>query len=61
MATCIITNRVETQVRRLKPKIPAKGEVRSLVVSDAQWGRMLVMRSQLKVDSEPQPERMMFF
>lgn len=58
---CGSADRVETQVRRLKPKIPAKGEVRSLIVSDAQWGRMLVMRSQQKVDSEPQPEQMMFF
>jgi CRISPR-associated protein Cas2 len=58
---CGSADRVETQVRRLKPKIPAKGEVRSLIVSDAQWGRMLVMRSQRKVDSEPQPEQMMFF
>jgi CRISPR-associated protein Cas2 len=58
---CGSADRVETQVRRLKPKIPAKGEVRSLIISDAQWGRMLVMRSQQKVDAEPQPEQMMFF
>ncbi|MCX8092312.1 MAG: CRISPR-associated endonuclease Cas2, partial [Verrucomicrobiae bacterium] len=55
---CGSADRVETQVRRLKPKIPPKGEVRSLIVSDAQWGRMLVMRSQQKVDPEPQPEQM---
>jgi CRISPR-associated protein Cas2 len=58
---CGSADRVETQVRRLKPKIPPKGEVRSLIISDAQWGRMLVMRSQQKVESEPQPEQMMFF
>ncbi|MCB9911421.1 MAG: CRISPR-associated endonuclease Cas2 [Planctomycetes bacterium] len=58
---CGSPDRVETQVRRLKPKIPPKGEVRGLIVSDAQWGRMLVMRSQRKVESEPQPEQMMFF
>jgi CRISPR-associated protein Cas2 len=58
---CGSADRVETQVRRLKPKIPPKGEVRSLIVSDAQWGRMLVVRSQQEVDSEPQPEQMMFF
>ena len=58
---CGSADRVETQVRRLKPKIPAKGEVRSLVISDAQWGRMIVMRSQEKVSAEPMPEQMMFF
>ncbi len=58
---CGSADRVETQVRRLKPKIPAKGEVRSLVISDAQWGRMLVMRSQQKVEAEKLPEQMMFF
>jgi CRISPR-associated protein Cas2 len=58
---CGSADRVETQVRRLKPKIPPQGEVRSLIISDAQWGRMLVMRSQQKVESERQPEQMMFF
>lgn len=58
---CGSADRVETQVRRLKPKIPPKGEVRSLIISDAQWGRMLVMHSQQKVESEKQPEQMMFF
>jgi len=58
---CGSADRVETQVRRLKPKIPAKGEVRSLIISDAQWGRMLIMRSQQRVEAEPQPEQMMFF
>ncbi len=58
---CGSADRVETQVRRLKPKIPAKGEVRSLVISDAQWGRMIVMRSQEKAPAEPIPEQMIFF
>ncbi|MEK7675812.1 MAG: CRISPR-associated endonuclease Cas2 [Verrucomicrobiota bacterium] len=58
---CGTADRVETQVRRLKSKIPAKGEVRGLLISDAQWGRMIVMRSQQKVDSEKMPEQMMFF
>lgn len=58
---CGTADRVETQVRRLTPKIPRKGEVRSLIISDAQWGRMLVVRSQHKVESERMPEQMMFF
>jgi CRISPR-associated protein Cas2 len=57
---CGSADRVETQVRRLKPKIPAKGEVRGLIISDAQWGRMLVVRSQQRTDAEPMPEQMMF-
>lgn len=57
---CGSADRVETQVRRLKPLIPPKGEVRSLVISDAQWGRMLVMRSQQKLGAEKPPEQLMF-
>ena len=58
---CGTADRVETQVRRLKSKIPAKGEVRGLMISDAQWGRMIVVRSQRKADAEKMPEQMMFF
>ena len=58
---CGSADRVETQVRRLKPIIPAKGEVRGLIISDAQWGRMIVVRSQQRVESEPMPEQMIFF
>jgi CRISPR-associated protein Cas2 len=57
---CGSADRVETQVRRLKPIIPAKGEVRGLIISDAQWGRMIVIRSQQRAESEPMPEQMMF-
>ena len=58
---CGTADRVDTQVRRLRPKIPAKGEVRGLIISDAQWARMIVVRSQQKVESESQPEQLMFF
>ena len=58
---CGTADRVETQVRRLKSKIPSKGEVRGLMISDAQWGRMIIMRSQQKTDAEKMPDQMMFF
>lgn len=58
---CGSADRVETQVRRLKGKIPAKGEVRSLTVSDAQWGRMMIMRSNKISSAEPMPEQLLFF
>jgi CRISPR-associated protein Cas2 len=58
---CGTADRVETQVRRLKSKIPSKGEVRGLLISDAQWGRMIIMRSQQKADPEEMPAQMMFF
>jgi CRISPR-associated protein Cas2 len=58
---CGTADRVETQVRRLKSKIPSKGEVRGLLISDAQWGRMIIMRSQEKVGPEAMPAQMMFF
>ena len=58
---CGTADRVETQVRRLKSKIPAKGEVRGLMISDAQWGRMIVMRSQQRAEAEKMPAQMQFF
>ena len=58
---CGTADRVETQVRRLKTKIPAKGEVRGLMISDAQWGRMIVVRSQQPTEAEKQPAQMQFF
>lgn len=58
---CGSADRVDTQMRRLRPKIPSKGEVRGLIISDAQWGRMLVVRSQQRSEAEKQPEQLMFF
>lgn len=58
---CGTADRVETQVRRLKLKIPSKGEVRGLMISDAQWGRMIIMRSQQRTEAEKMPEQMQFF
>jgi CRISPR-associated protein Cas2 len=58
---CGTADRVETQVRRLKSKIPSKGEVRGLMISDAQWGRMIIMRSQQKAEAEKMPAQMQFF
>ncbi len=58
---CGTADRVETQVRRLKSKIPAHGEVRGLMISDAQWGRMIIIRSQQKAEAEKQPSQMQFF
>lgn len=58
---CGTADRVETQVRRLKASIPAKGEVRGLMISDAQWGRMIVVRSARPTEAEKQPAQMQFF
>jgi CRISPR-associated protein Cas2 len=58
---CGSADRVETQVRRLKRLIPPKGEVRGLTITDAQWGRMIVMHSQKKERPEDMPEQLMFF
>lgn len=58
---CGTADRVETQVRRLKSKIPAHGEVRGLMISDAQWGRMIIMRSRQKTEAEKMPAQMQFF
>lgn len=58
---CGSADRVETQVRRLRSKIPPRGEVRGMIVTDAQWGRMIVMRSRKREEPEDMPEQMMFF
>ena len=58
---CGSADRVQTQLRRLRLKIPAKGEVRGLIVSDAQWGRMIVVRCKQRTTPEHVPEQMLFF
>jgi CRISPR-associated protein Cas2 len=58
---CGTADRVETHVRRLHSKIPPTGEVRGLLISDAQWGRMIVLRSRQKAEAEEMPAQMMFF
>ena len=58
---CGTADRVETQVRRLKSRLPPSGEVRGLMISDAQWGRMIIMRSQKKAAADSMPAQMQFF
>lgn len=58
---CGSADRVETQVRRLRNHIPERGEVRGLLITDAQWGRMIVVRGAKKENPEDMPEQMMFF
>ncbi len=58
---CGSADRVDTQVRRLRPKIPAKGEVRGLIITDAQWGRMIIVQSQKKMSPEEMPKQLIFF
>ena len=58
---CSSADRVDTQVRRLRPKMPTRGEVRALVITDAQWGRMIIVQSQKKVSPEDMPQQMLFF
>ena len=58
---CGSADRVDTQVRRLRNHIPARGEVRGLLITDAQWGRMIVVRGAKKENPEDMPEQMMFF
>ena len=58
---CGTADKVETHVRRLKKKIPSMGEVRGLMISDAQWGRMIVVRSQQPIEAEQMPQQMLFF
>lgn len=58
---CGSADKVETHVRRLKPKLPAQGEVRSLIISDAQWGRMAIYRNTAPTDPESMPAQLLFF
>lgn len=58
---CASADRVDSQVRRLKNLIPGGGEVRALTITDAQWGRMLVMHSKKPRRSEEMPEQIMLF
>jgi CRISPR-associated protein Cas2 len=58
---CGSADKVETHVRRLKPKLPPKGEVRALIISDAQWGRMSIYRNASASDPETMPTQLLFF
>ena len=58
---CGSADRVETMVRRLKQEVPARGEVRGLMISDAQWGRMIIMRNDAPSRPEDMPQQMLFF
>jgi len=58
---CGSADRVETMVRRLNQKIPASGEVRGLMISDAQWGRMIIIRNEASSRPEDMPQQMLFF
>ena len=58
---CGTAERAATHVRRLRSKIPEKGEVRGLLISDAQWGRMIVVRGQTRAAPEQMPQQMLFF
>lgn len=58
---CGSADRVETMVRRLKQKIPASGEVRGLMISDAQWARMIIIRNEKPSRPEDMPQQMLFF
>ncbi len=58
---CPSTDRVESQVRRLRSLIPNTGEVRALTITDAQWGRMLVFFGKNTKDPEDMPAQLLLF
>ena len=58
---CASDERLNTQIRRLKKNIPPKGEVRGLFITDAQWGRMIIVKSSKPEHPENMPEQLMFF
>lgn len=58
---CGSADRVSTHVRRLKGKIPPRGEVRGLIITDAQWGRMIVVRNEERVPAEEMPAQLLLF
>lgn len=58
---CGSSDKVDTHARRLKKLIPKHGEVRGLVITDAQWGRMLIVRAEKKRKPEELPEQLLFF
>ena len=58
---CGSADKVDTHVRRLKKLIPPHGEVRGLIITDAQWGRMMIVRSEKKVEPDEMQPELMFF
>ncbi len=55
------------EASRRKPKKKTEnenanfGELRGLMISDAQWGRMIVVRSKKEVSPEDMPQQLLFF
>ena len=58
---CGSSDNVDTHVRRLEKHIPPKGEVRAIILTDAQWGRMMVFRGPIEKAPEKMPEQLLFF
>jgi CRISPR/Cas system-associated protein endoribonuclease Cas2 len=50
-----IADQVETRVRRLKLNVLIRGEVRSLMIMDAQWPSMIVMGGRQRAEAEKMP------
>lgn len=58
---CGSADKIDTHIRRLKKMIPPHGEVRSLIITDAQWGRMMIVHGSKKAPPEGMPEQLLFF
>lgn len=58
---CPSLDKMDTEVRRLVKMIPEVGEVRALLFTDAQWGRMLVYRNREEKPPEKQPDQLLLF
>lgn len=58
---CPTRDKLETHLRRLKRKVPPDGEVRALMVTDAQWGRMDIYSRREKILPEKRPDQLLLF
>ncbi len=58
---CPSFGRIQTHIRRLKNLIPPYGEVRSIYLTDAQWGKMEIFSRRQRQKPEDPPEQILLF
>jgi len=58
---CASIENAEVHVKRMGDQVPSQGEVRFLVITDRQFGRIRVFVGKKRQPSEPSPSQLEFF
>lgn len=58
---CASLENAEVHMQRMGAEVPAKGEVRFLVITDHQYGKILTYRGKKRAPAPPMPAQLEFF